>query len=126
MSSFLEFEELGDIDCCFKQETFGGICGEGFGKGKLWVECPYDGGRFVSAKDLYPTKKAAQNANAPKIIAAIKKKRRKLLDELSKWATLQKKYESMLPNANPTVEKEAFADLPKLPKTWGTLNGQKF
>lgn len=123
-SSFVsEFEELADVDYSFQQETFGGLCGEGFGKNKAWVECEYDGGRLVSTKDLYPTKKAAQIANAPKIIAAIKKKRRKLFDELSKWAILQKKYESMLPNTDPIIEK---ASLPKLPKTWGTVDGQKF
>ncbi len=121
--SFSEFEELADVDYSFQRETFGGFCGEGFGKDKAWVECEYDGGRLVSVKDLYPTKKAAQNANAAKIIAAIKKKRRKLFDELSKWLKLQHKYESMLPNTQPIVEK---ASLPKLPKTWGTVNGQKF
>lgn len=118
-----DFEELANVDYSFQQETFGGLCGEGFGKNKAWVECEYDGGRFVSTKGLYPTKKAAQIANAPKIIAAIKKKRRKLFDELSKWAILQKKYESMLPNTDPIIEK---ASLPKLPKTWGTVDGQKF
>jgi len=59
-SSFVsEFEELADVDYSFQQETFGGLCGEGFGKNKAWVECEYDGGRLVSTKDLYPTKKAS-------------------------------------------------------------------
>jgi hypothetical protein len=107
--SFSEFEELADVDYSFQQETFGGFCREGFGKDKAWVKCEYDGGRLVSTKDFYPTKKAAQNANAPKIIVAIKKKRRKLFDELSKWLRLQQKYQNMLPNTDPIVEKAAFA-----------------
>jgi hypothetical protein len=108
--SFSEFEELADVDYSFQQETFGGFCGEGFGEDKAWVKCEYDGGRLVSTKDFYPTKQAAQNANAPKIIAAIKKKRRKLFDELSKWLKLQQKYQNMLPNTSPIVEKAAFAN----------------
>lgn len=106
-------------------ELFDGFCLEETRR-KLWIACEYDGGTLISTKDIYPTKKEAKTANAPKIIAAIKKKRRKLFDELSKWAALQKKYQNMLPNTDPIVEKATFANLPKMPKTWGTVNGQKF
>jgi hypothetical protein len=80
----------------------------------------------IKTKNIFPSKEAAETFYAETMIAAIKKKRRKLFDELSKWATLQKKYESMMPNTDPIAEKATFANLPKLPKTWGTVNGQKF
>lgn len=76
----------------------------------------------IEAKNIFPSKESAETFYAEKMIAAIKKKRRKLFDELSKWATLQKKYESMLPPTDPIVEKATFA---KLPKTWGNSERPK-
>lgn len=103
----------------FKQEEFDSF----YGKDRAILKCDYDGGFWVKLKNIFPSKKSAENLLAEEVVAAIKKKRQKLFDELSKWRKLQHKYESMLPNTQPIVEK---ASLPKLPKTWGTVNGQKF
>jgi hypothetical protein len=118
---FEELESPKEISSLFKQEEFDSF----YGKDRAILKCDYDGGFWVKLKNIFPSKKSAKNHLAGEIIAAIKKKRRKLLGELFKWSDLQHEYEDLLYPIQPIVGK-ASSNPPKLPKTCETVNGQKF
>ncbi len=102
---FEELESPKELSSLFKQEEFDSF----YGKDRAILKCDYDGGFWVKLKNIFPSKKSAKNHLAGEIIAAIKKKRRKLFEELSKWLRLQQRYQDMLPKTEPIVEKATFA-----------------